>query len=1197
MAVTRINNNQITDASAGNIYVGINADTKLQNYSITSTKLANSLTYGSDLTITGNLTVDGTTTSINTINTLIEDPLLVLADGQTTGTPTVDIGTIGLRGSEDSAVLAWKESQLGFVTALSNTTISNTTFNISSYANLATGNFTVNGTTSLVGNVIGAANFTDNVTGGNLLTPGQVSATGTVTGGNVDTTGTVSATGTITAGNVDTGGNVSATGNITGDYFIGNGSQLSGVTATNVDANNLTGNTLASGVTFSSLTTVGALTTLSVVGTATVGNLDTGGTVSATGTVTGGNVSTAGTVSAIGNVTGGNLLSNGDISAAGSLTIAGGSGGNISGANVISATTINASGNISATGNITGNYFFGNGSQLTDVTATSVDANNLTGNTLAAGVVNSSLTSVGDLITLSVVGTATAGNVDTGGNVSATGTVTAGNVSTAGQVSAQGNVYGGNVVTDFVTSIGNTTITISGGEIVLNPVGNVGMSTRSITNLADPVAPQEAATKFYVDSVAQGLDIKQSVHVATGNALPAYIYNNGNVGVGATLTATSVGNLVIDGDLILSDQRVLIKDEVSGNAPYNGIYLCTTQGDAGTAYVLTRAVDFDLPAEMYSAFVFVETGNVYADTGWTCTNNSSSPITIGTTSIAWSQFSGAGQYTAGEGLSLTGTQFNVLYDNNTIGIDGSNQVYIPANATLTTPNIGDATGTSLSVTGTVTAGNIATAGTVSATGTATAGNIVTGGTLSATGTITAGNVDTGGNVSATGNITGDYFIGNGSQLSGVTATNVDANNLTGNTLASGVTFSSLTTVGILTSASVSGTVTAGNVDTGGTVSATGTVTGSSVSAIGNVTGGNLLSNGNISAVGNLTIGGGSGGNISGANVIFATTLSATGNLISGNVNTAGNISATGNITGNYFFGNGSQMTGIITTVDANDLTGNTLSANVVNSSLTSVGALTTLSVVGTATVGNLSTGGTVSATGTVTGGNVDTTGTVTGLTIVGNTAVFGTSNSAVTGSTVTINATDSILVPVGNTIQRPSGVTGQFRFNSTNNNLEVYNNSQWSPVGAPAYTIVTDEQFNGDGNTVAYTLSANATTASTIVSINGVLQIPTTAYSISSTTLTFTEAPDPGDLIDVRALTTTAQVISIANSPGNAIVAVSPTSAQVNITGNLVTTVSNSAPTLSANGTFSFQLVSNTQLNILVRGSDGTTRTANLTLS
>jgi hypothetical protein len=138
------------------------------------------------------------------------------------------------------------------------------------------------------------------------------------------------------------------------------------------------------------------------------------------------------------------------------------------------------------------------------------------------------------------------------------------------------------------------------------------------------------------------------------------------------------------------------------------------------------------------------------------------------------------------------------------------------------------------------------------------------------------------------------------------------------------------------------------------------------------------------------------------------------------------------------------------------------------------------------------------------------------------------------------------------------------RFNSTLNAVEVYDNSTWATVGTPAFTVISDQQFNGDGTTVAFTLSAAATTNSAIVSINGIVQIPTSAYSISTTTLTFTEAPQTGDLIDVRVLTTTTSVTSISNSPGNAVVAVNPTSAQVDITGNLsVNNIINSG----ANGT------------------------------
>jgi hypothetical protein len=105
------------------------------------------------------------------------------------------------------------------------------------------------------------------------------------------------------------------------------------------------------------------------------------------------------------------------------------------------------------------------------------------------------------------------------------------------------------------------------------------------------------------------------------------------------------------------------------------------------------------------------------------------------------------------------------------------------------------------------------------------------------------------------------------------------------------------------------------------------------------------------------------------------------------------------------------------------------------------------------------------------------------------------------------------------------------------------------------FTVIADEQFAGDGSTVAFTLGSTQTTNSCIVSINGVVQIPTLAYAVAGTdptcVLTFTEAPASGDVIDVRQITTTTSVTSIANSSGNAVISVSDTAAQVNVTGDL----------------------------------------------
>ena len=378
---------------------------------------------------------------------------------------------------------------------------------------------------------------------------------------------------------------------------------------------------------------------------------------------------------------------------------------------------------------------------------------------------------------ISATSTITGGNLATGGTASATGNVTGGNILTAGLVSATGNITGGNLLSGAVYGATGLTITAASGDITLSPSGNVLLSTRYINNLADPVANQDAATKIYVDNVAQGLDPKASVVYATTANLDPYTYNNGTSGVGATITITATGNLTIDGNVVTANSRVLIKNEAgvfvnntTQSAAFNGIYVVTTAGAVGVSAVLTRSTDMDIWAEVPGAFTFVENGATNADSGWVSTAGAGG--TIGTTEITWSQFSSAGSYTANTsaGLSLVGSQFNAKVDGVTTAFDGGGNISVKASANLTTPNIGAATGTSLSVTGAldagttvsaagnITGGNILTVGLISATGTITsasniaAGNITTAGLISATGNLTSGNILTGGLISATGNL-------------------------------------------------------------------------------------------------------------------------------------------------------------------------------------------------------------------------------------------------------------------------------------------------------------------------------------------------------------------------------------------------------------------------------------------------------------
>jgi len=180
-------------------------------------------------------------------------------------------------------------------------------------------------------------------------------------------------------------------------------------------------------------------------------------------------------------------------------------------------------------------------------------------------------------------------------------------------------------VTDF-TNV-NAALAAANADIAVN--------SQQITGLADPGDPQDAATKFYVDSVATGLDLKASVRVATADVLPAC--TPAGTGVGHTLTADAVGILTVDSVATVLNDRILVKNQVAGDD--NGIYKVTTEGTAGVAFVLTRATDADLEITA-GMFTFAEEGTANGDKGWVLTTNN--PITVDTTSLTFSQFSSAG---------------------------------------------------------------------------------------------------------------------------------------------------------------------------------------------------------------------------------------------------------------------------------------------------------------------------------------------------------------------------------------------------------------------------------------------------------------------------------------------------------------------------------------------------------------------------
>lgn len=215
------------------------------------------------------------------------------------------------------------------------------------------------------------------------------------------------------------------------------------------------------------------------------------------------------------------------------------------------------------------------------------------------------------------VSTATQAALDT--KVNLTRTITAGT----------GLTGGGALTSDVALALSSgSNASLAKADAALPKAG--GTMTGALTLAADPASALQAATKQYVDAVAQGLDAKPSVIAAT------------------TANITLSGPQTIDGVALVAGNRVLVKNQTT--ASQNGIYLVA-------AGAWTRALDADVWAELPGAFTFVERGTLYGSCGFVCSVADGG--TLGTTSITFAQFSGAGTYTAGPGLALTGTQFSL----------------------------------------------------------------------------------------------------------------------------------------------------------------------------------------------------------------------------------------------------------------------------------------------------------------------------------------------------------------------------------------------------------------------------------------------------------------------------------------------------------------------------------------------------------
>jgi len=297
----------------------------------------------------------------------------------------------------------------------------------------------------------------------------------------------------------------------------------------------------------------------------------------------------------------------------------------------------------SGVGTLTG-YLIGNGTSPFTASAT-IPTTALSGTITNAQLANNSVTYNGITVALGASGTITANTTNaltigtglsgTSFNGSSavtiaidstvatlTGTQTLTNKTISGASNTLTNIANASLTNSSVT-VGTTAIALGASSLTLG-----GLTSVAVTQ--DPVSALELATKQYVDSVAQGLDPKASCVAAT------------------TANITLSGTQTIDGVALIAGDRCLVKDQTLSQN--NGIYLVA-------AGAWTRATDMDSWLEVPGAFTFIEQGTLYADTGWVCTSNAGG--TLGTTPITWVQFAGVGSYTAGTGLTLTGTQFSI----------------------------------------------------------------------------------------------------------------------------------------------------------------------------------------------------------------------------------------------------------------------------------------------------------------------------------------------------------------------------------------------------------------------------------------------------------------------------------------------------------------------------------------------------------
>jgi hypothetical protein len=1125
--LTRILNNQIFNST-------IIASQKIAAGSITGTLFASNVTVPGDFLITGNLFVLGSsqTTTIASTNTYVNDPLVVLNNGFA-GTNTYDEGLIFNRGSADNKAFIWSEVYKEFrliTTAEGGTTYGNITSQLG-LANLSVGKFYASGPATFA-NISTSGNISAsslNVTGNVLASTVGASyvTASTATFGNIAAVNFGNASAIFTGASINLTGNVVAAtvlaqlvtsddltvGNIASGFIGNTGTIFTGASI------NLSGNVLASQVSVATLNATGLINTLGNI-SASEGSF---ATIKATGLInTAGNISTA-------------QLNAGQINTTGNVV-----------ATVFNGGAVNVSGNVVAS----------------TVLAQLVTADDLTVGNVASGFIGNT------------------GTIFTGASLNVTGNVLVATVNSTTENTSTVNAGAVNAVT-----IGNTGAVVQGltaqftGNVIgglaqfaainATPIGNATASTGTFTVLA---ASNNLWANASIATTAQGLgaivvpnggiSVGGAANIGTTLTVAGATQLNSTLGVGGITTFTNSTNSssISDGAVIVQGGASIAKDLWIGGNLYVGniigvqANIITVQDPLlylRPASNIVTPYNYDIG--FYSAFSGTGLGTVNQyqhtavfrdplDNTWKFASNIAEPsasyITLDSTTV-YDPIK-AGNLTLVNGIAATNFTSGALQVLGGTGITGA--LYVGSGIQNTV--IGNATAAAGTFT-TVTAGQVSS-GFIGNTGA-----VFTGASINLSGNVLASGI-TGASINVTGNVVASTvlaqlltatnatfgnvasgFIGNtGTQFTGASI------NLSGNVVASTVLAQLVTATN----------ATFGNVAAGFIGNAATAFTGASINLSGNIlASGGILNTLTINSTTTAAAINSSGfinttANVS-ASTVNAGALNVTGTSTVAAVNSSGFINTTGNVSASGVIADTVKATGIIWANSTTDSSSLTTGAVIVAGGA----AINKNLAVGFGANINLTNGQGQAIRVNSFNGNVVLYG-ATGNTVAGitETVIVGGGNLTLQpGAIFKVGGSTSMMVPVGPTAARPSSqggndVAGMVRFNSTTNSLEFYDGTAWNVAGS-VFTVISDRQFSGntaggygnvDGTNTTFTLQANATTASTIVSINGVMQFPTLAYSVSGSTMTFTEPPAPDDVIDVRVLATTATVSSLTNGNG-----------------------------------------------------------------